>query len=135
MWWKDLKNFQEFGACGMCSKVSVKMCLPRRRGHAAFSGICGHCVSYGLHNSQIAGCRNIECNQIRLHLLPYAKVFPRYLLKVLVILVGYGGSFCVRSANCFRRTLGSCIFFRFGHSEIHAGFMPCILKYPHPQVF
>lgn len=81
----------------------------KERGHAAFSEICGHCVSYGLHNSQIMGCRITGCNQIHLRLLPFAKVFPRYLLKVLVMVMGYGGPSCMRSANCFRRTLGSCI--------------------------
>lgn len=113
MWWKDLKNIQEFGACGMCSKVGVKMYWPRR-GHTAFNEIRGHCVSFGLHNSQIMCCRNIGCNQIPLHLLPFAKVFPRYLLKVLVMVVGgHGGLSCMRKAYCFRRTLGSCILSSF----------------------
>lgn len=81
----------------------------KERGHAAFSEIRGHCVSYGPHNSRIMGCRNAGCNQIHLRLLPFAKVFPRYLLKVLMMVMGYGGPSWMRSANCFRRTLGSCI--------------------------
>lgn len=89
---------------GGCEDVSTK-----ERGHTAFSEICGHCISCGLYNSQITGCRNIGCNQIHLHRLPFAKVFPRYLLKVSVMITGYGGPSCMRSANCVRRTLGFCI--------------------------
>lgn len=83
---------------GECEDISAK-----ERGHTALSELCGHCVNMG--------CRNIGCNQIHLRLLPFAKVFPRYLLKVLVMVMGYGGPSCMRSASCFRRTLGSCILY------------------------
>lgn len=114
---------------GGCEDVSTK-----ERGHTAFSEICGHCISCGLYNSQITGYRNIGCNQIHLRCLPFAKVFPRYLLKVSVMITGYGGPSCMRSANCFRRTLGVVSFLHFGHCEIHTGFMAqvlsiCIHKY------
>lgn len=102
--------------------------LTKERRHTAFSEICGHCIGCGLYNSQIMGCRNIRCNQIHLYRLPFAKVFPRYLLKVLVMIMGYGGPSCMRSANCFRRTLGSCILSSLGHCEIHTGFMARVLS-------
>lgn len=108
---------------GGCEDVSTK-----ERGHTAFSEICGHCISCGLYNSQITGCRNIVCNQIHLHRLPFAKVFPRYLLKVSVMITGYGGTPVWGVPTSSEGHLCLVSILHFGHCEIHTGFMVQVLS-------